>query len=324
MVKLKSLYFDLDGVLWIPDDFLQDALYHCINKGKESGLNLDLLDEGIILTYIIREAMGSNAQNHFDILVDICNGTHKELYSQVFEADNPIKIIKDNFSTDYSINFDTKGKQNYFIVQSMAYEYTKAKLSNMKPVMNIEETLDECLKEGYAISVITNGISTKQLNKLDELGLTHYFRQKETEPEVRVIDKHIQVSDEDKSLEKPNPYMWTKQREQFVRYSGTYFPNKEAHIGDCSWNDILGSNSLGIFSIKVNQGKKKYETIEDVLHKKGVSSAKEKYISELLEPDAVIQKTSELLCALHKIERKYDSLLEKKRYQQSLAKSLNI
>ena len=320
MEKLKTLYFDLDGVFWIPDDFLQDALLLCMRKGMESGLNLDLSDEGILVNHIIRDAMGSNAQNHFDIFVEICNGVDKDLYQKVIEAENPVKIIKDNFSKDYSINFDPSNRQNYFIVQSMVHEYNKAKISNMKPVINAEDTLDECLKQGYLLSVITNGISTKQLDKLDELGLTHYFRQKETEPEVRVVDKHIQVSDEDKNVEKPNPYMWQKQREQFTKYLGTYFSGGEVHVGDCSWSDILGSNSLGIFSVKVNQGKKKHKTIEDILYEKGITSSNEKYISELLEPDVVIEKTSELFSAINKIEKNYETLSEKKDYQKFLGK----
>ncbi len=321
MQKLKVIHFDLDGVLWVPGDFLEEALKLCVRKGMENGLDVQSIDEGIELTKTIRKATGSNAQNHFDILIGLCNKKNEDLVERIKnEEENPVKLINENFNKDYSLR-KTGINQDYMLLQTMVHEYKNAKMSNMKPALNAVDTLDELLKQNYILTLVSNGIWDKQLDKLDELNLGHYFRHRQVEPEIKIIDSFVEVSGDENHKEKPNPYMWLKQREKVRQYYGNNFLQREVHVGDKYVADIMGANGLGIFTVKVNQGEHSSETIEEALESRKIPKVYEKNARELLRPDITIDSISKLPAALYEIEMNYKEHMERKEYQKDIVKN---
>ncbi len=318
MENLKVIHYDLDGVLWIPGNFLENTLPLCIEKGMENGLDIENKQEGLELINQIRKAKGSNAQNHFDILVDICNGQQRELKAQLKDSTDATNIINETYPQYFNMKISSLGDQNYIMIQSMVCQYKNSKTSIMKPTLGAADVLDECLRRNYILTIISNGYWSKQTDKLDELNLSHYFRHRQTEPDIKILDSLTQISDEVKSKEKPNPYLWQQQRKKIEKYFGTYYQDREVHIGDKYMADIYGANSLGIFTVKINQGSHADETIEDALRKMNIPTIHEKNAFELLQPDVTIDRLTKLPSALSAIEKDYAGLLEKKHYQKHL------
>ncbi len=136
-MKIDCIYFDLDSVLYLPDDFLTATLKLSVREMILFGLKAGF-DEALAYLDSIRKE-DANAGDHFDRLCAHCNG----------EVD-PI------------------------IVAAGVEKYRDSKHSNMMAAPHAQVVLSR-LAARYPLAVISNGIPVKQAAKLVRLGLSHYF-----------------------------------------------------------------------------------------------------------------------------------------------------
>lgn len=136
-MKIESIHFDLDSVLYLPADFLAAALKLSVKAMIQYGLNASL-DEALAKLDEIR-SQDANAADHLDRLCLAINGEYDAV-----------------------------------IIAAGVEKYRDSKLSNMMVAPDAHFVLNR-LSQHYPITVITNGIPVKQAGKLIRLGLCPFF-----------------------------------------------------------------------------------------------------------------------------------------------------
>jgi len=136
-MKVQSIHFDLDSVLYIPSAFLENTLKLAVKVMIENGLRADF-EEALVKLKEIR-ATDSNAADHFDRLCDYYNG-----------------------------------RMDPIIIASGVEKYWDCKSGNMMAAPHAHYVLGS-LSQHYSLAIISNGRPVKQAAKLVRLGLAHFF-----------------------------------------------------------------------------------------------------------------------------------------------------
>jgi putative hydrolase of the HAD superfamily len=136
-LKIQCFNFDLDSVLYLPNEFLETTLILSIKAMIQVGLETTT-KEGLKQLKLIR-SINSNAQNHFD---QLCYHFNQEY--------DPV------------------------IIAAGIEKYWDCKIGNMTSAPDTLLILNE-LYQKYPLAIITNGRPIKQAGKILRLGLYPYF-----------------------------------------------------------------------------------------------------------------------------------------------------
>ncbi|MBU0762172.1 MAG: TIGR02253 family HAD-type hydrolase [Candidatus Altiarchaeota archaeon] len=196
----SAVLFDLDDTLYDSTKQVSLARENAVTKMIEQGLHCSQKNALAVLDEIA-SVKGSNYPHHFDDLVEI-------------------------FGKPFS----------YDIVASGVIAYHETKRKYMKPFPKLKKTIIQLRKKGYLVGVVSDGIPTKQWEKLIRLGLTDFF--------------DCVVIAEKKSYQKPSPIPF----EYAAKNLGV--PAGECVVvGDRVDKDILGAHNAGMQAIQLLQGR---------------------------------------------------------------------
>jgi FMN phosphatase YigB (HAD superfamily) len=136
-VKIECIHFDLDSVLYIPIDFLENALRLVVGAMVEHGLQASM-DAALDKLHQIRRA-DSNARDHFNRLCLHFNGN-----------EDPI------------------------IIAAGVEKFWDCKAGGMITAPGAYNVLEQ-LSRNYPLTIISNGPPVKQAGKVTRLGLARFF-----------------------------------------------------------------------------------------------------------------------------------------------------
>ncbi|MEE9594724.1 MAG: TIGR02253 family HAD-type hydrolase [Candidatus Hydrothermarchaeales archaeon] len=178
-----------------------------------------------------------------------------------------LERIITKYGSNYSKHYDRlleelKLEWNPKIVASGVVAYERTKVGYLRPYPKVIPTLFS-LKGVYQLGVISNGLAVKQWEKLIGLGLHHVFE--------------IVATSEDVGYEKPHVEIF----ENAMDRAGLE-PKECVMVGDRLDTDIAGAKMVGMFAVRVIQGK----------------FSDDEPSSEEDTPDAVITDISELRSVL--------------------------
>jgi len=144
---IKSVFFDLDNVLYPTsiqtDECRKNAVRAMIKSMFDLGIKkIPLLRDMHLNLKKIIEEQGSNADNHFDLLLK---------------------------------RYKITGTQGVAVREAGRNAYHKSKFDHVSVFEDAEITL-KFLEKKYRLGIITNGIAEKQLSKINLLGLYKYFK----------------------------------------------------------------------------------------------------------------------------------------------------
>ncbi|HOP08898.1 MAG TPA: TIGR02253 family HAD-type hydrolase [Candidatus Methanofastidiosa archaeon] len=170
---IKTVFFDLDDTLYNTTRLARLARHAAIHSMISKGLPLGL-DKGYSRLMKIISETGSNASNHFDLLVE-----------------------------------ETLGRKDYKIVSAGIIGYHNTKFANITPFDDTISTLIELKKMGLSLNIISNGRAVKQWEKILRLGLEAFFDNviiseevgaKKPEREIYVIAMEVAGSEPGESV----------------------------------------------------------------------------------------------------------------------------
>ena len=142
-----------------------------------------------------------------------------------------------NVDIDYSLNnklslFDILIKKHKVLEKNLSLEKFLKIYRNHKPQINLTNNVEEVLafikNSGTNLSLITDGRSVTQRNKINALNINSFFND-------------IIISEET-GYEKPNEYNFLKIQKKYQGYDMTY-------IGDNTEKDFISPNKLGWNSV---------------------------------------------------------------------------
>jgi FMN phosphatase YigB (HAD superfamily) len=136
-VKIECIHFDLDSVLYIPIDFLENALRLVVGAMLEHGLQAGM-DDALNKLHEIRRA-NSNARDHFNRLCLHFNG-----------IEDPI------------------------VIAAGVEKFWDCKAGGMITAAGAHNVLER-LSRQYPLTIISNGPPVKQAGKITRLGLSRFF-----------------------------------------------------------------------------------------------------------------------------------------------------
>ncbi len=146
---IKAIFFDLDNTLYPTfhqaSVCRQNSIDEIIRTMYDMGIKqekIPIREDAISDLKEIVEQTGSNAKNHFDLLL-----------------------------RRYGIN----GNKLILLREVGKNEYYKNKFNKVKPWPDVETTLRN-LEKSYLLGIITNGLTDKQLSKIHLLHLVKYFK----------------------------------------------------------------------------------------------------------------------------------------------------
>lgn len=209
--KYKALFFDLDNTLW---DFERNSLFALRETFKLYQLNFEANKF---------DQVHSVYNRHNDLLWDLYrkqeiskNELTRKRFHDTFNELEITGIDPGEFNTTY---LDEMPKQTYLIEGSV-------------------EIL-EYLFIRYNLYIITNGFKEVQYKKLENAGLTHFF-------------KKVFISEEIKAP-KPNPEFF-----EYAIKSANARKKESLIIGDDWEVDIVGASNFGIDQVHYSKG---YENV---------------------------------------------------------------
>lgn len=245
MKKIKCIHFDLDSVLYIYTGFIDKAFTECVKVMIKRGLKAEFTEAKQKLRQI-RDAE-PNSHAHFN---DLCYYFNKR-YDSV-------------------------------IIASAVEKYWEIKNQMLVPVPGAKKTLDTLRKQGYKLTIVSNGIPVKQAGKLVKLGLDKYF--------YDPVNNYNIFAAIGKGKEKPSSYLFNRA----AKATGYSF-RESIMVGDRLWSDIYGANRLGMKTVLVKQGPHAEETIEKVYQRRkhNINISRKKFY-ELCQPDVTIKDLREL------------------------------
>ncbi|MEM2962952.1 MAG: TIGR02253 family HAD-type hydrolase [Candidatus Anstonellales archaeon] len=136
--RVRAILFDIDDTLFASTDFSKKARRAAIRAMVRAGLPTTEKKAQELLNQIISK-VGSNSQNHFDLLCKKLNAKDKS------------KIVASGIR---------------------AYHDSKR---NLKPYRGVKQLLSQLRKAGYILCIATEGIPKKQWDKLIRLSLQDSF-----------------------------------------------------------------------------------------------------------------------------------------------------
>lgn len=135
----SAVLFDLDNTLFDTRTMAYNARVNALNAMVEAGLDVEV-EEGLKKLLSIVKKMGSNFDNHFDILLK-----------------------------SYGMDPDPH------VVAAGVVAYHETKKAYLVPYSDTVPTLLKLKKAGVKIGVVSNGRPVKQWEKIIRLGLQHFF-----------------------------------------------------------------------------------------------------------------------------------------------------
>ncbi|MFX0184800.1 MAG: TIGR02253 family HAD-type hydrolase [Candidatus Hodarchaeota archaeon] len=159
--------------------------------------------------------------------------------SNVSEAYMKLLNIIQKYGPNYNHHFERFLEElsvevNPKLVAAAIVAYHDTKRAYLKPDPDVLPTLIKLKTFGIKLAIISNGLSVKQWEKLIRLGIHHFF-------DTVIISEEVGV-------EKPNQKIFQTALEK-MRLK----PNEMIYIGDNIETDIIGANSVGIISVKLDR-----------------------------------------------------------------------
>ena len=196
---IKLILFDLDNTLYPTSKQVKKCRESAIKAMIKRGLPGSEKELEIKLNCIIKK-LGSNNEKHLNTLV------------------KQTKI--------------EKNKHNAIISSGVtAYHITKQRI--MKTYPDTKKTLDELKKRKITIGILTQGVTIKQWDKINRLGLYKYFNEN-----VWVVSDEQSKKEAIKEILKKYPI---KKEEIII-------------VGDRLDTDIKTANETGLISVQILQG----------------------------------------------------------------------
>ncbi len=221
---IKHIFFDLDHTLW---DFDRNSKLAFMRMFEKHGIRLDL--EEFITVY---EPINFNYWKLYRENRISKQDLRRGRFSDTFELFN---IHYDNFELDILATsyIDELPKDNHLF----------------------EGTLDvlSYLSERYILHIITNGFEEVQHKKLQNSGITNYFKTVTTSEEV--------------GLKKPHPVIFERALEKAMAKAP-----ESLMVGDTFEADILGAEGVGMHTLYFNYREevipKRYLKVDSLLELK--------------------------------------------------------
>ncbi|MHA2245740.1 MAG: TIGR02253 family HAD-type hydrolase [Candidatus Hodarchaeales archaeon] len=159
--------------------------------------------------------------------------------SDVSEAYMKLLNIIQKYGPNYNHHFERFLEElsvevNPKLIAAAIVAYHDTKRAYLKPDPDVLPTLIKLKTFGIKLAIISNGLSVKQWEKLIRLGIHHFF-------DTVIISEEVGV-------EKPNQKIFQTALEK-MRLK----PNEMIYIGDNIETDIIGANSVGIISVKLDR-----------------------------------------------------------------------
>lgn len=195
MRELKAVFFDIDNTLYNTGLLAESSRKNAVKAMIEAGLAIDE-EKGYQELMSIVKRHGPNYDHHYDVLVK--------------------KYM---------------GKKSPRIVAAGMIAYHTTKIGYLVPYPETIPSLLTLKQRGYKLGVISNGIPTKQWEKLIRLGLQHFF-------------DIVEISTE--TVKKPNPKIF---RRAINRLKCK--PEETLMVGDSLMEDIYGANRVGMTTVQV-------------------------------------------------------------------------
>jgi putative hydrolase of the HAD superfamily len=223
---IKAVFFDIDDTLYDTSGFAKLARKAALNAMIDAGLPLSSDDAYTLLREIIKE-YGSNYDKHFNILT-----------KRVLGEEKPLLIA----------------------LGMITYHNVKFALLRLFP--QTKRTLIYLKQRGYALGVVSNGITIKQWEKLIRLDLHPFF--------------DYVITSEEAGVEKPDKRIFELALEKMECEA-----EKSIMIGNKFSEDIMGALNAGMSAVLVNSELKESE--KDYIKKEGIKLDVLSHIGELNE-----------------------------------------
>ena len=265
-MRIDSILFDLDSVLYDPAEFLDATLALSVKAMIEQGLDAKV-DPALQELKEIRKP-DSNAGDHLNRLCRFFNGHEDPL-----------------------------------IIAAGVEKYWDCKIGNMSPVEGAHHIL-KSLSRKYPLALISNGVPIKQAGKLVRLGLGSYFT--DYDDDYRVIARHLYFSVEPDKVKPHAFLFEQAQKEIGFSYSNTVMIGDRLWIDVLGANRLgMTSIHMlkGAHSNETPQDIYEKKKISGELEQVCAGASKEE-IFELLKPDyqvATLYEAEKVIAQIEKI-----------------------
>lgn len=206
---LNAIFFDIDDTLYSTSEFAKTARLNSVHAMIRAGLQMKVADCFIELNRIIKK-FGPNYDHHYDKLL--------------------LSIPQEWYS----------GRNPAIIVAAAVVAYHQTKVSQLKPYEDVIEVIQTLKKAGITLGIITDGLETKQAEKLIRLKILDYIN-----PQAIFITGQIGIQKNDVKLY------------QNACESLNIPPTSCMYVGDNPINDIDPPNKIGMITV-LNQRSGKY------------------------------------------------------------------
>jgi len=213
----RAILFDIDDTLIPTSDFIENVLYHSIIAMINTGLPE--------------------------------NDPYKALQKL-----HEIRKNKRVSELDFNLLCYDYGITDKNIIDAGVKRYRLIKLASLQTNINLRSTLEYLIKKGYKLGIVTTGPPEKQIDKLQVIGLDHYF-------------KDCFFASKDVSEIKPNPVLYQKALKKL-----NADPKKSYYVGNRLDIDIKGAHNAGMKGILLLCGKYAGQNPVSLLLQKGVSA----------------------------------------------------
>jgi len=193
-INFKAVLFDIDDTLFNSSLMSTTARRNAIRAFREAGIEIDE-DKGYAILKKIVKKYGSNYGEHFNRFLE-----------------------------------ELEQKPHPKLIAAAVVAYHSTKLSLLRPFPDVVLTLLLLMKE-MKIGIVSDGIQEKQWEKLNYLGLQHFF-------ETVIIN-------ENETNQKPGTYGFQKALNEL----GIENSAEVIYVGNSINRDVVGANRMGLVSV---------------------------------------------------------------------------
>ncbi len=217
MTNNKAVLFDIDDTLIPTSDFIETVLYQSIIS-------------------MINASLPETDPN------------------KALQKLHEIRKNKKVSELDFNLLCYDYGITNKTIINAGIKRYRLIKLASLQTNVHVKSTLDYLIKKGYKLGIVTTGPPEKQIDKLQVIGLDHYFK------DCFFASKDI--------LEiKPNPILYKRALEKLNAN-----PKISYYVGNRLDVDIKGAHNAEMNTILLYCGKYAGQNPISLLLQKGISA----------------------------------------------------
>jgi putative hydrolase of the HAD superfamily len=206
--KLDAIFFDVDDTLYSSTAFADQARERAIEAMIKAGLRADVDRVKTILSDVIGE-YSSNFLNQFDEVL-------LRLPAETYRPTNPAVIVS-----------------------AAIVAYHDMKFRELRPYPDVAPSLSRIKGRGGRLGVVTQGIPTKQAEKLIRMDLLALF-----EPGWIFITEQLEMSKEESRL-------WRE-----VSRRAGIDPSRAMYVGDHPHRDVDVPGRAGFITVLVKRGGK--------------------------------------------------------------------